>query len=152
MEGVLKICNYRLFGSFLTITSAMGYVPLAMGYVPLAMGYDVLFVDTRTCNLLYIHWLTNECTWWRLAWPGNKVQCARGGCCPSLINSMLWLHTATVVEGVLRYLGLQQLIYQAGICTTVISINGTFKWCPVCHRLNSAPKSWKSLTQKCDQH
>ena len=32
---------------------AMGYVPLAMGYVPLAMGYDVLFVDTRTCNLLY---------------------------------------------------------------------------------------------------
>jgi len=24
-----------------------------MGYVPLAMGYDALFVDTRTCNLLY---------------------------------------------------------------------------------------------------
>ena len=49
MEGVLKIHNYRLLG----ILSCFLSITLAMGYVPLAMGYDVLFVDTRTFILLY---------------------------------------------------------------------------------------------------
>ena len=84
--------------------------------------------------------------WWRLACPRNNVQCARGGCCPSLINSMLWLHAATVVEGVLRYLGLG-MIYQAGICTIVISMNRTFKRCTICHRLNSV-QSRENLWRK----
>ena len=41
-----------------------------------------------------------------------------------------------------RYLGLG-MRYGAGICTILISMNGAFKWCPFCCRLNFDPKSWK---------
>ena len=43
-----------------------------------------------------------------------------------------------------RYLGLG-MRYGGGICTIVISINGMFKWCPFCCRLNFDPKSWKTM-------
>ena len=43
-----------------------------------------------------------------------------------------------------RYLGLG-VRYGAGICTIVISMNGAFKWCPFCFRLNFDPKSWKAM-------
>ena len=43
-----------------------------------------------------------------------------------------------------RYLGLG-MTYRAGICTIVISMNGTFKWCQFCCRLNFDPKSWKTM-------
>ena len=38
------------------------------------------------------------------------------------------------------YLGLG-MRYEAGICTIVISMNGAFKKCPFCCRLNFDPKS-----------
>ena len=127
---------WEYYPVFPSITLAMGYVPLAKGICTLSNGIWCTVCWHKNMHAA-IHWLTNMCTGWRLAWPGNKVQCARGGCCPSLINSMLWLHAATVVEGVLRYLGLG-MINQAGICTIVISMNRTFKRCPICRRLNSA--------------
>ena len=43
-----------------------------------------------------------------------------------------------------RYLELG-MRYEAGICTIVISMNGAFKWCPFCYKLNFDPKSWKTM-------
>ena len=58
-----------------------------------------------------------------------------------------------------RYLG-QGMRYEAGICTIVISMNGAFKSCPFCCRLNFDPKLLKTMDyslwssaifgQKCD--
>ena len=39
------------------------------------------------------------------------------------------------------YLGLG-MRYEAGICTIVISMNGAFKKCPFCCRLNFHEKPW----------
>jgi len=43
-----------------------------------------------------------------------------------------------------RYPGLG-MRYGAEICTIVISMNGAFKWCPFCFRLNFVPKLWKTM-------
>ena len=55
-----------------------------------------------------------------------------------------------------RYLGLG-MRYGGETCTIVISMNGVFKRCPFCCKLNFDPKSWKTMLgcdfwQKCDQH
>ena len=43
-----------------------------------------------------------------------------------------------------RYLWLG-MRYGAEICTIVISMNGAFKWCTFCFRLNFDPKLWKTM-------
>jgi len=54
-----------------------------------------------------------------------------------------WIHANVWAMYYARYLGLG-MRYGAGICTIVISMNGAFKWCPFCFRLNFDPKSWKT--------
>jgi len=59
---------------------------------------------------------------------------------------LLWIHRVRNGWAMYyaRYLGLG-MRYGAGICTIVISMNGAFKWCPFCCKLNFDPKLWKTM-------
>ena len=62
--------------------------------------------------------------------------------------SFIWIHGVYIIWAMYvyyaRYLRLG-MRYWGGICTIVISMNGAFKWCPFCFKLNFGPKLWKTM-------